>query len=182
MEVVVFASFHQPKWTTNWPELLHEDLDIEQLPVNVRLDEQQDLDKALGIQWRSKEDTFSFKVSLCLDNENSKRQLLSDSSWLESKFGSRNFGCAISCGMIASHQQSRDYKGKVQLYGFSDASEAAFSVVVYARGTNEEGSIIVNLPAAKTRVAPIKQSAQVGTRRCCPQSSCNLDRKQFQIL
>lgn len=43
-----------------------------------------------------------------------------------------------------------------QLHGFSDASEKAFSAVVYSRIIDHEGSIHTTLLTAKTRVAPFK--------------------------
>lgn len=45
----------------------------------------------------------------------------------------------------------------MELHGFSDASNDAFSAVVYLRVADNEGNIIVNLLTARTKVAPIKQ-------------------------
>lgn len=45
----------------------------------------------------------------------------------------------------------------VELHGFSDASNRAYAAVVYLRVINNSGAIHVNLVAAKTRVAPVKQ-------------------------
>ena len=45
----------------------------------------------------------------------------------------------------------------IQLHGFSDASENAYSSVVYIRGEDIQGNIHVSLVMAKTRVAPIKR-------------------------
>ncbi|XP_055910537.1 uncharacterized protein LOC129944900 [Eupeodes corollae] len=44
----------------------------------------------------------------------------------------------------------------LELIGFSDASEKAYSAVVYCRSCSEDG-VEVKLVAAKTRVAPVKQ-------------------------
>ncbi|XP_055590387.1 uncharacterized protein LOC129742510 [Uranotaenia lowii] len=46
---------------------------------------------------------------------------------------------------------------KVQLHGFSDASEQAYAAVVYLRVLDAAGHARVTLMAAKSRVAPIKQ-------------------------
>ena len=43
--------------------------------------------------------------------------------------------------------------------GFSDASEMAYSAVLYIRCVHEDGSISVNLVAVKTEVAPMKQQS-----------------------
>ena len=44
----------------------------------------------------------------------------------------------------------------IELHGFSDASERAYSVVVYARSTYVEHPPLVTLVSAKTKVAPLK--------------------------
>jgi len=44
-----------------------------------------------------------------------------------------------------------------QLHGFSDASEKAYAAAVYLRCEKDDRSVVVNLVAAKTKVAPIKQ-------------------------
>ena len=44
-----------------------------------------------------------------------------------------------------------------QLHGFSDASELAFSAVVYIRSTYSSNPPLVKLVAAKTKVAPLKK-------------------------
>lgn len=45
----------------------------------------------------------------------------------------------------------------IQLHGFSDASEVAYSAVLYLRVTRGSGEVIVNLLISKTKVAPIQQ-------------------------
>lgn len=44
----------------------------------------------------------------------------------------------------------------LQLHGFSDASEKAYSAAIYLRTKGPDGNIIVRLIAAKTKVAPVK--------------------------
>ncbi|CAG7734382.1 unnamed protein product, partial [Allacma fusca] len=46
-----------------------------------------------------------------------------------------------------------------ELIGFSDASELACGAAVYARSESEDGSFLVRLVAAKTRVAPLQQKS-----------------------
>ncbi|XP_038117303.1 uncharacterized protein LOC119769345 [Culex quinquefasciatus] len=139
VEILESAGFHLRKWTTNCPELLQHAAETDQTPVEVKLDERANAVKALGILWHPKEDEFSFKVNLSPNSVNTKRQLLSDSSKLfDPRFA-----------------PNKD--GKIELHGFSDASEAAYSAVVYAREPDETGQAEMNLLAAKTKVAPIRQ-------------------------
>lgn len=49
------------------------------------------------------------------------------------------------------------FNGHMELHGFSDASEEAYSAVVYIRAFNEIDGAYVNLVAAKTKVASIRQ-------------------------
>ncbi|XP_038106683.1 uncharacterized protein LOC119766295 [Culex quinquefasciatus] len=49
------------------------------------------------------------------------------------------------------------FNGKLQLLGFSDASESAYSAVVYGRSADRNGKIHIVLICAKTKVAPIQQ-------------------------
>lgn len=44
----------------------------------------------------------------------------------------------------------------IQLHAFGDASNSAYAAVVYSRVVKSDGSIIVSLISAKTKVAPIK--------------------------
>jgi hypothetical protein len=45
----------------------------------------------------------------------------------------------------------------MQLHGFSDASEDAYSAVVYILSQDECGKVVVSLVIAKSRVSPIKR-------------------------
>ncbi|XP_062537729.1 uncharacterized protein LOC134206065 [Armigeres subalbatus] len=86
-EILESAGFHLRKWTTNCPELLQGVPADDQLPVEVKLADQPNVVKALGIQWTPMEDTFSYNVKLNPNNVNTKRQLLSDSAKLFDPFG-----------------------------------------------------------------------------------------------
>ncbi|CAB3999850.1 Hypothetical predicted protein [Paramuricea clavata] len=46
-----------------------------------------------------------------------------------------------------------------QIHGFSDASEKAYSAVVYLRTEYQDGTVEVNLISSKTRVAPLKRQS-----------------------
>ena len=45
----------------------------------------------------------------------------------------------------------------MQLHGFCDASEVAYSGVVYVRAIDDQGEVHLSLVMSKTKVAPIKQ-------------------------
>ena len=46
---------------------------------------------------------------------------------------------------------------EIELHGYSDASKAAFAVVVYCRTVYENGHVEVRLVASKSKVAPLKK-------------------------
>ena len=66
--------------------------------------------------------------------------------------------------MLSSHQIPRYYFSKdsvvvsVQLHGFSDASQAAYSGVVYLRAVDSRDNITTSLVISKTKVAPLKKT------------------------
>ena len=45
----------------------------------------------------------------------------------------------------------------MQIHGFCDASEFAYTGVIYFRGINDKGHVHMSLVMAKTKVAPIKR-------------------------
>ncbi|KMQ95643.1 integrase core domain protein [Lasius niger] len=49
-----------------------------------------------------------------------------------------------------------DGEGRVELHGFSDASSWAYAAAVYLRTTNSDGTSLVHLLVAKTKVAPVR--------------------------
>ena len=65
--------------------------------------------------------------------------------------------------MLSAHHIPRCYFPKettvtsTQLHGFSDASEKAYSGVVYIRMEDSTGAVHTSLITSKTRVAPIKR-------------------------
>ncbi|XP_062703957.1 uncharacterized protein LOC134286361 [Aedes albopictus] len=50
-----------------------------------------------------------------------------------------------------------NHNGRIELHGFSDASEEAYAAVVYLRSVDSNGEVHVTLLAAKTKVAPVRQ-------------------------
>ena len=66
--------------------------------------------------------------------------------------------------LLSTHHIARCYYPKeavivsTQLHGFSDASEKAYSVVIYLRMEDCNSTIYTSLVASKTHVAPIKRS------------------------
>lgn len=70
--------------------------------------------------------------------------------WLKYQADLTSLGSIRILRWCGKHNQS-----KVQLHGFCDASEKAYSAVVYARINNHGKNIIVTMIAAKTKVAPL---------------------------
>jgi len=48
---------------------------------------------------------------------------------------------------------------KVQIHGFSDASDLAYAAVLYMRSIYREGDVEVRIIAAKTKVTPLKKQS-----------------------
>ena len=69
--------------------------------------------------------------------------------------------CDSQCTISISDPGS--YHHLQQLYGFSDASERAYSGVVYLRLEDSNGNIHTSMVMAKTHVAPIKNHTTSGT-------------------
>nr|CAH7720335.1 unnamed protein product [Callosobruchus chinensis] len=65
------------------------------------------------------------------------------------------------CGLNDLHIHRRvlcDSAERIEMHGFSDASEAAYGGCIYLRSTNAKGETFVSLLCAKTKVAPLKTS------------------------
>ena len=78
----------------------------------------------------------------------------------------------IDLNVLTSHHISRCYYPKdikvtsTQLHGFSDASERAYSGVVYIRIEDPTGDAYTSLVISKTRVAPIKRQTILRLELC----------------
>ncbi|XP_025270387.1 uncharacterized protein LOC112639726 [Camponotus floridanus] len=68
-----------------------------------------------------------------------------------------------------------------EVHGFSDASERAYSVVVYLR-TRSNDSWVVNLIAAKTKVTPLKQVSLPRLELCAAVLLCHLVKHAMTIF
>ncbi|XP_070854707.1 uncharacterized protein [Drosophila suzukii] len=73
---------------------------------------------------------------------------------LPTKLGDNWLKCREDLGTLQKFQLPRfvaNDADNIELHGFSDASTKAYAAVVYSRVTNDDGSILVSLVAAKTR-------------------------------
>ncbi|XP_062711095.1 uncharacterized protein LOC134289311 [Aedes albopictus] len=86
VQVLDTGGFALRKWSCSEPQLLESDA-VQDEPVHMKLPQEDDSVKALGIRWSPQDDTFSFKLSFDIDSTNTKRQLLSDSSKFFDPFG-----------------------------------------------------------------------------------------------
>ncbi|XP_070075685.1 uncharacterized protein [Drosophila takahashii] len=163
------AKLELGKWVSNSSRLSH--TSQEELPITSAL-------KVLGMHWNPHDDVLSYKTLLSTETEATKRQVLSDVSrifdplgilapvvvqfkilfqelWLldldwDSKLPPKlaewcrdDINCITNLGIPRFvHSESE----KIELHGFSDASI-------------KDGTCLVSLMAAKTRVAPLKQQS-----------------------
>lgn len=86
VDVLTSAGFNLRKWHNNNAKLLGS-VENSNEPYQVKLADEYDEVKALGIRWMPQDDFFCFKVSFDIDSANTKRQLLSDTSRLFDPFG-----------------------------------------------------------------------------------------------
>lgn len=56
---------------------------------------------------------------------------------------------------------------RIELHGFSDASEAVYGACMYVRSVNSKGEYTVRLLCAKSRKAPIKKNISTKIRIMC---------------
>ncbi|XP_051166502.1 uncharacterized protein LOC127284849 [Leptopilina boulardi] len=62
---------------------------------------------------------------------------------------------SIGCIKIPRHALAAAPE-KVQIHGFCDASQVAYGACIYLRSSNADGSVLVRLLTARSRVSPIK--------------------------
>ncbi|XP_037823546.1 uncharacterized protein LOC119611923 [Lucilia sericata] len=61
------------------------------------------------------------------------------------------------CNLRIPRWMGLDVNMHAELHGFADSSESAYAAAIYLRIVRPDRSVITNLVASKTRVAPIKQ-------------------------
>ena len=61
--------------------------------------------------------------------------------------------------------KSSDVVG-VELHGFSDASELAYSTIVYLRSTSIDGAVHTSIVIAKTKVSPYQVHHDTSVELC----------------
>ncbi|XP_065082970.1 uncharacterized protein LOC135705275 [Ochlerotatus camptorhynchus] len=156
-DVLAIAGFNLRKWNSNERQLLGS-VASEEI-FSIKLPQEEDTVKALGIRWIPQDDIFYFKVSFDINSHLWLYDLQWDDplpacicdEWIEMKETLHHIE-TLRINRWISHQD-----GRLQLHGFADASEAAYAAVVYARSMDEDGKVCVNIVAAKTKVAPIQQ-------------------------
>ncbi|XP_039447364.1 uncharacterized protein LOC120426643 [Culex pipiens pallens] len=167
------AGFVLRKWSSNAPELLENIADSRQGPVPVEFTNVTASVKALGIHWSPTSDWFEFKVNLDINSPNTKLivkiKIIFQLLWLydllwddplpplpEADWNTIKQTLHL-LERIRVPRRIPAFNGKLQLLGFSDASESAYSAVVYGRSADRNGKIHIVLICVKTKVAPIQQ-------------------------
>ncbi|XP_058446157.1 uncharacterized protein LOC131427192 [Malaya genurostris] len=82
IQITSAAGFNLRKWSTNVPQLLKSNEEIQQQPIALKFAPEADSVKALGIHWSPSKDEFCYKLKLNIHQQNTKRQLLSDTARL----------------------------------------------------------------------------------------------------
>lgn len=186
------------KWASNSADLLASlPEDHIECHAPLRIDDEDDHIKALGVHWFPAVDEIGYKVRVPEITENmSKRQMLSEIARLFDPLGllapiiitaktimqrlwltglewddtlpedvrTRWHKFQQELPLVEQIRIRRwyGYSGhcrSVQLHGFADASLIAYSACVYLRVEQNDGTVMVTLVAAKTKVAPIKQQS-----------------------
>lgn len=70
----------------------------------------------------------------------------------------------------------------IQLHGFSDASQSAYSACIYVRSVDESGAIDTQLACAKSKVAPLKLQTIPRLELCGALLLCKLRRQVLDSL
>ncbi|XP_021340009.1 uncharacterized protein LOC110441227 [Mizuhopecten yessoensis] len=168
------GGFRITKWMSNSRNV------VESIPEDYRakeakswsLDSRPPIERALGVYWLIENDSLGFKIQvqnkpttrraksvlqrLCKDGkgwdeEITGKDLKDWHDWLSQLpelenitidrcYKKSNLGNVCSC----------------QLYGFADASDVGYGMVIYLRLTNDSGQIICSFVLGKARVAPVK--------------------------
>ncbi|KAL0861024.1 hypothetical protein ABMA27_009546 [Loxostege sticticalis] len=152
------------KWSANDPVLL-QNLSEDQISLHNNFDfKHEESMKTLGLGWNPKTDQFSFNWELKINTkaELTKRTLLSEISKLYDPLGWLSPVTITAKLLWLGGQQSN-----IELLGFSDASEKAYSCVIYSCVANANGPPTIKLLAAKTRVAPLTQKTTLPRMELC---------------
>ncbi|KRY26864.1 hypothetical protein T01_389 [Trichinella spiralis] len=171
-ELLASGGFHLAKWANNAPEALV-DLPAEE----IFRDRYSCLWKNLGISWNPQEDELTFRPPELAANQDqeTKRNLLRTATSVFDPLGGLTPFTVRAKRMFQSLWQTelnelpciampRAYfqfspteASRLELYGFGDASEAAYAAVVYLRAVKTPDDVQVSFVTAKSRVAPLKK-------------------------
>lgn len=87
--------------------------------------------------------------------------------------------CELSGLTIPRHAISKD-SHKVELHGFSDASESAYGAAIYVRSVDQNGEVLVHLLCARSKVAPLKKISVPRLELCGAVILSRLSRKVIE--
>lgn len=142
------AGFQLRKWASNCPEVL-EDVPHADTSEPIHFINRNEEIRTLGMHWNTTNDSFKYDINMCDSRKVTKRSMLSVLSKIFDPLGL--LGPITLVAKILIQRASR-----IQIHGFSDASERAYGACVYIRITNPQGQQSAQLLCSKSRVAPLK--------------------------
>ncbi|UYV66894.1 hypothetical protein LAZ67_4003257 [Cordylochernes scorpioides] len=171
-KILFSGGFCLRKWMSNVPGVLSEVPEALKAHDSYEIGDNSSV-KILGINWNPSTDNFTITVN-SLTDVYSKRQLLSDISRIYDPLGWLS-PVIISFKILFQTLWKQDLdwddplsesyiscKGLIhslELHEFCDASESAYSSVVYMKSRFKSGHVQVTMIAAKTKVAPLKATS-----------------------
>ncbi|XP_046417426.1 uncharacterized protein LOC124178233 [Neodiprion fabricii] len=183
-EICMAGGFPLKKWMSNNSTLLTHIPESDRLVKgNMSWAPTEETDSTLGLQWSQQSDTFPVTAAQLFDPlgwltpVTTQAKITIQSTWLINAKWDDPLPQHISQDWREFHTQGTTFANiriprwlirtnRIELRGFSDASEQAYADVLYLRALQENGRSETSLIAAKSKVAPLKQVSLPRVKLC----------------